>query len=485
MREGTAMPTNQLERWGLAEIAQSDLATQARTFWERFGACFRTKTRENGETAWQYLQGWMTMDDARNFANIARRIEGPQADGQRIQHVMSDSPWEGQRVYQQVQAEIAAIPEMGTDGVLIVDESANVKAGTHSAGAGRQWHGRLGKVDLSQVGTMLAFAKEALWTWIDGEVFLPEHWFTPAWAAERRRVGVPEERAFATKLALAWRMIQRATVPYVAVLCDDLYGRSEWFRTQLDTAHIVYMADVPANTQVYLERPELGVPVTSPGQRGKPSSRPQVINGVAAHAASQVAQAPETPWTPYRVRTIERGVLDDTFALRLVWTIRQEQVACEWLVMRRESPTRISYALSNAPEATPTARLVWLKCGRFAMECAHREAKSARGWDDLQAQKYRAWDHHLALTVLALWFIAATTWQWMQQYGRDPTLIAELAVEVLPRLSVHNVRELLKASMPLPRLSQDDAAKLVVTHRTHRAHSMASRLRSQQKKHSP
>jgi SRSO17 transposase len=479
------MPTNLLDRWGLAEIAESDLAAQARIFWERFGACFRTKTRENRETAWQYLRGLTTMDDARNFANIARRVEGSQADGQRIQHFMSDSPWGAARVYQQVQAEIAAMPELGTDGVLIVDESADAKAGPHSAGAGRQWNGRLGKVDLSQVGTLLAFAHETLWTWIDGELFFPEHWFTPAWAAERRRVGVPAERTFATKIELAWRMIQRATVPYVAVLCDDLYGRSEWFRTQLDTAKIVYMADVPANTQVYLECPALGVPVKPRGQRGKPPTSQQVINGVAAYAVSQVAQVPETTWAAYRVRSIERGVLDDAFAVRRVWTIRQEQVACEWLVMRRESPTRISYALSNAPAATPAARLVWLKCGRFAIECANREAKSELGWDDLQAQKYRAWDHHLALTVLASWFIAATKWQWSLQYGRDPTLIEELAVEVLPTLSVHNVRELLKASMPLPRLSQEDAATLVAKHLTNRARSTASRLRSPQKKHSP
>ncbi|MFZ2070303.1 MAG: hypothetical protein WAV32_01600 [Halobacteriota archaeon] len=30
------------------------------------------------------------------------------------------------------------------------------------------------------------------------------------------------------------------------------------------------------------------------------------------------------------------------------------------------------------------------------------------GWDELEAQKYLAWMHHLAMTILALWFITQT-----------------------------------------------------------------------------
>lgn len=40
------------------------------------------------------------------------------------------------------------------DGVLIVDESADVKYGKSSAGTSRQHNGRLGKVEQSQVGAI-------------------------------------------------------------------------------------------------------------------------------------------------------------------------------------------------------------------------------------------------------------------------------------------------------------------------------------------
>jgi len=51
------------------------------------------------------------------------------------------------------------------------------------------------------------------------------------------------------------------------------------------------------------------------------------------------------------VRAIERGELNDPFAARLVWTLREgePEPVQEWLVMRRETKKRCTYSLSNAP----------------------------------------------------------------------------------------------------------------------------------------
>ncbi len=364
------------------------------------------------------------MPQERNFTNLERRVRAPEADGQAVQHFMSDSPWSGHAVMQQVQAEIATHPGLQTGGVLIVDESANKKAGTHSSGAARQWNGRFGKVDLSQVGVFLAFAVAGLWTWIDGEIFVPEACFTPGQLPLQRRLGLPPERVFKTKIELAWQMLQRVQVPYAVVLCDDLYGRSGWFRAQMTTAQICYLADIPANTIVYLTKPVLGVPVKKPG-RGRQPTRTQVCNAALPLTVAQVARLTSTCWQRYQVRPIERGILDDAFARRRVFVEEEEQVTEQWLVMRRESPTLTSYALCNAPETPSPEQLVWWKCQRFAIEVANREAKSDLGWDELQAQKFRAWEHHLALTVLASWFIADTKLAWQQQVERDPTLREE------------------------------------------------------------
>jgi len=100
------------------------------------------------------------------------------------------------------------------------------------------------------------------------------------------------------------------------------------------------------------------------------------------------------------------------------------------------------------------------------------------GWDEFQAIKYRAWQHHLALTILASWFIAETRLDWAAQYQCDPDLLAAYDVEVLPRLSMANVRDLLRSAMPLPQLSPTEAAFLVVAHLDNRIRSRKSRLRN-------
>ena len=475
-------------RWGLSSQAVGDLGNRLRDFWSRFRPCFKTRTRNTSEHAWTYLRGLLGMDTERNFANIARRVADPDDDGQDLQQFMSDSPWLAQNVIQQVQREIAATPALSTGGVVLLDESANEKAGSKSAGAGRQHNGRLGKIEMSQVGTFLAFFTGVVWTWVDGELFLPEHWFTPEMAGERKRVGIPADRTFATKIELGWRMIERVQaqgLPFEAVACDDLYGRSGWLRHKLDVAGIVYMAEVPENTRVYLTQPAFGVPPHQPGQRGHKPTRPQILSADTPVEARQWVQRAEPHFQRFRVRPTERGELDDPFAMRRVWTIRNNELAEEWLVIRHEYSQRYTYALSNAPADTPLERLAWLKCVRHFVERSNQDAKSEAGWDDLRAQKYRAWEHHLALNIMATWFVAQTKLDWSNAYPRESQLSQQLQLEVLPALSVANVRELLQAVMPLPKLSPEQATHLVVKHLVNRSRSTHSRLQAQRRARGP
>jgi hypothetical protein len=68
----------------------------------------------------------------------------------------------------------------------------------------------------------------------------------------------------------------------------------------------------------------------------------------------------------------------------------------------------------------------------------------------------------LARTAAALWFVAQPQWAWTQMYTRDPARARPLEVEVLPALSTANVRELLKAVLPLQQLTPLEAMDLVI-----------------------
>lgn len=423
------------------------------------------------------------MEDARNYANIERRVNG--GDGQGLQQFMSDSPWSGPAVFQQIQRDIMAQPALGEAGLLILDESADAKAGEHSVGAGRQRNGRMGKVDLCQVATNLAFyhPPTGLWTLVDGAVFIPEEWFTDEYAELRAEVELPATQQFATKPQLGMQMIRRAQLqglPFTRVACDDLYGRGRGFRAELAGAGLRYAAEVPANTQVYLKPPRVGVP-RKHKVRGRRPTRQRVLSQHQPQEVRALAHRQQTRWERVPVRPTERGMLIANFAVRQVWTLTpDQQVRAEWLVIRRDLDGRLTYVLLNDPPDTVHEVLIRASCQRYFVERTYQDAKSELGWDDFQARKYRAWEHHMALTAAALWFVAEVKLEWQQAYARDPELARQLELEVLPALSTANVRELLQAVLPLPQLTPDQARELVATHLVHRARSISSRLKQQQ-----
>lgn len=465
---------------------------QLQEHWRRFRPRFKSKTRDTSEHALAYLQGQMTMESNRNFAGIATRME--QSDGQALQHFMSYAPWSGPGVFEQIRQEIKEKPDLHAGSVLILDEYADEKAGGKSVGAYRQYNGRMGKVDLCQVAVALGYANWKLrpwplWALVDAEIFLPEGWFETEYAGLRKKVGVPSQRtSFETKPELGLKMIQRAKVaglPFEAVLCDSLYGRSSPFRHALREEQLLYMAEVPNNLRVYLQQPTVGVPEPQPGQKGRKPAQPQVLNGVGAYSVKQVEQAEETHWQRLHIRTNERGVLEDRFAARRVWVwdAKQPDIAPhpEWLAMRIESNGDRTYALSNAPEDAALQFLAELMCGRYFVERVIQDSKDEVGAAEFQAQKYRAWEHHTALTACALWFIATTKLDWAKDCQRDPQLAQQLELEALPALSTANIRELLRAVMPLPQLSPEEAQAQVIKHLINRSRSTASRLRKHRK----
>ncbi len=85
------------------------------------------------------------------------------------------------------------------------------------------------------------------------------------------------------------------------------------------------------------------------------------------------------------------------------------------------------------------------------------------------------------MTACALWFIATTKLDWAKDCQRDPTLAQQLEIEALPALSTANVREMMRAVMPLHQLSLEEAQAQVVKHLVNRSRSTASRLRKRAK----
>jgi SRSO17 transposase len=406
------------------------------------------------------------------MAEIAREEE---VGEQNMQHFMSHSPWSGPALIEQVQQAIVERREL-QGGLLILDESADEKSGDSSAGAGRQHNGRMGKIDEAQVGVYLAYAKQEHWTLWDGCLFLPEKWFSPSTAARRAKAEIPGERFFQTKVELGWQMIERAQtagLSFEAVAFDSLYGRSYWLRERCEQAALEYYADIPNNYSLYRATPKLEF---EQKKRGGQSQKFKVVGQVAL-TASDFARLPETVWENIMLRPTERGQLHVEFARYLVWTVSSAGIVRqETLLLKRENQG-VRYTLTNAPPSTDLSTLAYRKCQRYFVERSLQDGKSELGMADFQALKYRAWEHHLALVLLASWFVAETCLDWAKESPPDPQLTRDYATDVLPHLSMSNVCELLRAALPLRQLSIQQAAALVVQHLDNRTRSRRSRLK--------
>ncbi len=225
-------------------------------------------------------------------------------------------------------------------------------------------------------------------------------------------------------------------------------------RQNLNEAGIEYYGDMPANTKVYLEKPQIVHPLTNGANLPKTATNCWNQPTKSANCAKKTG----LEWQTLRLRANERGYLEANLRVCVFGLFMVKKPRQEWLLFRQDA-VQITYVLSNAPETIDLKTMAWRKTHRYLIERSNEDAKDEFGWDEFQTRKYRAWKHQLALTILASWFVAETRLDWQKRFEQSPDLLVQYEVDALPKLSVANVRELLRASMPLPQLSPDEAAQ--------------------------
>lgn len=251
--------------------------------------------------------------------------------------------------------------------MLNVDDSGDDCSSVGKAGAQKQYLGRLGKVDVGQVGVVVSYYHDGIWSLVDAELFLPESWFEKEKKKEWKRLHIPEDREFSSKLEIGKAKIDHAIeqgLPFAVVGADTWYGQDGSFREHIAAVGKLYMVSIPCDTPVYVEEPVIGVPETPPGHRGPRYRNERVLKGLP-QTVTQVAR--QTSFESVFVRDCERGTLEYEHAFIEVWTLREEKredaegnaytglkAVKELLVIRKDTPKKMSYSLSNAPITTDT-----------------------------------------------------------------------------------------------------------------------------------
>jgi SRSO17 transposase len=332
----------------------------------------------------------------------------PDCDDQALQHFLTNSPWEDQRVVEQVTHDANSLLGGHADSCLIIDESGMPKKGKKSVGVSRQWCGQLGKTDNCQVGVYSILCRGEHAVPIGFRLFLPQCWIDDE---ERcKSAGIPDEFIeFQSKPEHAVQLVIEARgngADFEWVSTDALYGNTPSFTRMLDRLHETFMVDVSKSQRIYLEDPDPTVPPAK-SEKGR---RPSKLKARCApiRVDKWIEQQPESKWKRTRVRDATKGKLwVDVIHHRVwLWDGEEPQANCWHLIVRRDiGTTDFKYSLSNAPAETSYKRLAYMQAQRYWVERNFQDAKNQCGMGEYQARKWQSWHHHMAMVMMAMLFM--------------------------------------------------------------------------------
>jgi SRSO17 transposase len=322
----------------------------------------------------------------KNCWTIAEHAGDASPDG--LQHLLAGAVWDHDAVRDDIRdwlVERLADPA----GVLVVDETGDLKKGASTVGVQRQYTGTAGKVDNAQVAVYLAYATTVGHGVIDRELYLPQGWIDDP--ARCHAAGVPDLVGFATKPELARVMLARALdagVPAGWVTADEVYGNSPALRGWLEARGMPYV---------------LAVKCTEP--LPMPSGPP-------TPAARLAGRVPAACWLRISAGQGAKGRRWYGWSRLPLASAGAPQGWGRWLLLRRSLTTgELAYYVCAGPASTPLVALVRVAGTRWRVEEAFQASKGLCGLDQHQVRRWRSWYRWVTLAMLAYAFlvVAAVT----------------------------------------------------------------------------
>jgi SRSO17 transposase len=380
----------------------------------RFADVFRTRGDSGERHARTYLQGLLSKEPAKNMERMAEVMEG--TSWQNLQQFISDTRWDERVLWDRTAQGANARLGGHRDSMLVIDESAAAKQGRASVGVARQYNGRLGKTDNCQVGVFSVLTRGTEAAMVGARLYLPGEWVEDK---ERcLKAGVPEEEIMErTKIDLARELIDQAMeqkLDIKGVCFDSFYGRDQTLLAEVRALGLRVVADIPADTLVWRQKPGGGV-------------RPRNLSASGAKRADRLRMPPAKKVT---LRHGENGPVEaEISALRVwIWPRGSDEPLQWWLVFMVQSDGTHKHTLINAADDTRLEVLARWQGQRFFVEQTFKTAKSHLGAADYQVRKWRAWHHHMALVGLALLFLLEEK---QDHHGTLPLLSAADVTEML------------------------------------------------------
>lgn len=366
-----------------------------------------------------------------------------------MQRLLGEAVWDADKVRDDLRGYVVAT--LGdTRGVLLLDDTGDLKKGVHTVGVQRQYTGTAGRVENAQVAVFLAYAAPAGRALIDRDVYLPHSWTDDA--ARCADAGVPAGVGFATKTALARRMLTRALdagVPAGWVSADEAYGGDQALRRDLQTRAVGYVLAVAKSHHVTLAT--VG----------------------AVRADTVVADMlPSRAWQALSAGAGAKGErVYDWAWIRIVAAPDEQPGHHALLIRRRISDGELAFYRCFSPAPVTLGTLVRVAGTRWAIEECFQAGKGEVGLDQHQVRRWKSWYRYTTLAMLAHAILTAIAVSTRTGDPRDDELIP---------LTVNEVRHLFAKIVLTPIRSVGHWLRWSAWRRRHQARAKASHYRRRQ-----
>jgi hypothetical protein len=398
------------------------------------------------------------------LAGLEPLVGAQAAPGQRLQFFLAESSWDAAAVNSRRLEALWAVEELRphAQGVLIVDDTGDRKAGSHTAHVARQYLGSIGKIDNGIVAVTSV--------WADERVYYPLA-FAPYTPASRLPQGTADP-AFQTKPQLAVRLIEQAraaAVPFRAIVADCFYGDHLGFVEALERAYLPYVLSL---------KPTKGT--------WAPPEAAHTPQEAAEDLAWESSEAPGD-WVPIQ-RRFRDGHEERWWAAEAqlggYGPDRRQRLVVVTTDPATLPPLSTWYLLTNLPRPgsaraegaswapAELAELVRLYGLRLWVEQSYKQVKGQWGWADFQVRADVAIQRHWQLVCCAFSFC---WWAWFREPAEQRHCFAtaasvELAEEPATSLAVTDAarrgenrarpgRRAFRVPAPTSRLARDAASR--------------------------
>ena len=356
-----------------------------------------------------YVSGLIGPGDRKSIQPMAKRLALGESD--QLHHFIAAGVWDASAVETELLVQADRLVG-GRDAVLVIDDTAIPKKGTHSVGVAAQYASALGKTANCQTMVSLTLARGEVPVMLVLRLFLPESWTSNQPRLER--AGVPADyRTARTKPEIALAEIDRAIaagVRFGCVLADAGYGLSAPFRQALTARKLAWAVGIPRHPKVYPADVQMIWPVAG---RGRPRKR-HIPDTLSMAAEDMLAHA---KWRTISWRTGTKGKLKARFAAvrvrvadgppQRIGDKGQQHLPGDeaWLIGEHRTSGEKKYYLANLPAQMDLRTLASTIKARWICEQAHQQLKEELGLDHFEGRSWQGLHRHALMTMIAYAFL--------------------------------------------------------------------------------